>query len=135
MRERIRRTVPDVVTLHPAARIALQAAGVIAFAAVFVVAAVFLDDYSRTHWVPPAGSVRMLLFTYVTFIAVTMQFRRDWRRSSFWLVMSAVLLTHVIFYTALLSQLPTLPLAVFAAMSLLEIPVLCALLGSAGFRS
>jgi hypothetical protein len=117
-----------MVRWRPWQRQSLQVLGLLAFAFAFVVVVGMLNDYSRDHGVPTADTVRMTLFTGVTFVAVAVQFKRYWRHVSFWLFTAMLLAVHVLGYVLFLRNFPDLPLPVFAAVSLLEIPVLCSVL-------
>jgi peptidoglycan/LPS O-acetylase OafA/YrhL len=93
-----------------------------------------LDEYSQTHWLPDATSVRLAAFTALTFIAVSLEFKRDWNQWTFWLLTTTLLIVHLVMYQLVLSNSPTWPLPVFAAIALIETPCLCVLLDKAGFR-
>lgn len=124
-----------MVKFHPWQNRIIQVVALIAFASAFVVAVVLLDQYSRDHWVPSSGTIRMVLFTGVTFVAVGSQFRRDWHSRVFWLAMTALLVIHIFCFVLVFGWLTAIPLPVFAAVSLVEIPVLCSLLDRAGFHA
>jgi hypothetical protein len=110
--------------------LALTAAGVTVAAAVIT-----LGEYSKTHWTPSGVWVSLFVFTIITFSAVVAQFRRSWRRFTFWLTTVALLGVHVVAYSILLREVPGWRLPWFAAVTLVETPLLCLWLETAGFSS
>jgi hypothetical protein len=119
----VRRIVKRVLQL-----LALIACGVVVAAGV-----VTLGDYSQHHWTPDARWVSLGVFTTVTFAAVVAQFRRSWRRFTFWVALATLLALHIAGYVIVLRIVPEWRLPWFAAVAFVEPPVLDLVLDRAGF--
>jgi hypothetical protein len=92
-----------------------------------------LADYSRSHTVPSSASVSIAVFTAVTFVAVTVQFRHCWRRATFLMATTALLVLHVVAFVSLLGAVPDWRLVWFVPVNIVETQLLCLVLYKAGF--
>ena len=64
-------------------------------------------DYTKNHWVPDVVWVNLAVFTVLTFTLVALKMKHQWRRISFWSLLSLLLVIHTIVYAVLLVQLPS----------------------------
>jgi hypothetical protein len=106
----------------------------VAIAGLAVAACVILSaDYSRTHWTPGRNVIAVTAFTALIFFAIASEFRRDWRRRSFWLAWSALLVAHLALFVCFLRQFASWPIVVFVLIAIPETTCLCMLLDRWGF--
>jgi hypothetical protein len=106
----------------------------VAIAGLVVAAFVILSaDYSRAHSTPSHNAIAVTAFTALTFYAIASEFRRDWRRWSFWFAWSALLVAHLALFVLSLRKFATWPIVVLVVIAIPETTCLCMLLDKWGF--
>lgn len=111
----------------------LQAVALVIAGVLFAALVITFHDYSKSHWTPAAIWVKLALFTPITFWGVIDQFRTSWQQRSFWLVISALLVLHLVAYSWFLLQVPDWSSGSFVVMALGEIVGLATVLEWLGF--
>lgn len=114
-------------------RWALIVTGLILSGILVAAVVILYGEYSETHWVPPTNWIGLALFTIFVFGTAISEYSRSWRSLRFWGVMTALLIFHLLAYSILLESVAEWRVIWFAFITMIELPVIGAILFSLGF--
>lgn len=97
--------------------------GIIVASVLFALLSIYTGKRISVGWLGLVG------FTPLIFWLVSRSQRRYWKRPTFWLAMTALLVLHVLAFVAILLRYPQWPLLWFVPVSLVEAAVFIAALG------